>query len=265
MGGPPQGSFPGSGEVQPHKLQPGKYEIFPGREEAQPGSYGEVQAEIEAGLLGKPTRGIAPSTLLRLWEGLHSFPGSGEVQQHKLQPGKYEIFPGREDAQPGSYGEVQAEIEAGLLGKPTRGIAPSTLLRLWEGLHSFPGSGEVQQHKLQPGKYEIFPGREEAQPGSYGEVQAEIEAGLLGKPTRGIAPSTLLRLWEGLHSFPGSGEVQQHKLQPGKYLAGSWASFVLRELVKESARRRSGKSLTIVSALRVPGRRTSCLRFLSNV
>ena len=83
---PPQGRPQAAGRSS--QFQRGKYEIFPGRGDVQPESQPEAspkptkplfliarsqpngkQRPDLAGLLRKPTRGIVPSTLLRLWEG----------------------------------------------------------------------------------------------------------------------------------------------------------------------------------------------------
>ena len=109
-------------------------------------------------------RGLVPSTLLRLWEAqcLHKAVPRQRGGTRFVQAGQAALE------------EVQAaEIDA----QPMRGIVPSTLLRLWEGQsRSPPGSGEVQPHQFQPGKYDIFLGRGKSNQAAVEEVQAEIDA-----------------------------------------------------------------------------------------
>ena len=118
---PPQGRPQAAGRSS--QFQPGKYEIFPGG--------------------GCPTRKLATTQ-----------PEANQTSffdsQKPAKPGKQRPDLAR---QPGPELIVQPfsgrprRSTPGLLRKPTRGIVPSTLLRLWEGqcLHkAAPGSGEVQ-------------------------------------------------------------------------------------------------------------------------
>ena len=129
------------------QFQPGKYEIFPG---------------------GCPTRKPASQPEANQTSFFDS--------QKPAKPGKQRPDLAR---QPGPCRELIVQpfsgrprrSTPGLLRKPTRGIVPSTLLRLWEGqcLHKAAFQVARRSSQFQPGKYEIFPGGDvqpESQPAS---------------------------------------------------------------------------------------------------
>ena len=121
------------------------------------------------GLLRKPTRGIVPSTLLRLWEG---------QCLHKAAP--------RQRGGPASFVSTRF-FQAG--GCPTRKPARSQP----EANQTFFLLARSQPNQAREGFCKAawaLQGVKEVQPFSG-------SPGLLRKPTRAIAPSTLLCLWEG--------------------------------------------------------------------
>ena len=145
-------------------------------------------------------RGIVPSTLLRLWEG---------QCLHKAAPTRRRGGPATREVCFASPCVELCHLLCFVCGRGSASTRPP------------PGSGEVQPHQFQPGKYEIFPGRgmsnqfgkaalqgvKEVQPFS-GRPRRHRRLGCFASP-RGIVPSTLLRLWEGQC-------LQPHQFQPGK-------------------------------------------------
>ena len=130
------------------------------------------------GLLRKPTRGIVPSTLLRLWEG---------QCLHKAAP--------RQRGGPASFVSTRF-FQAG--GCPT--IKPA---RSQPEASQKPTKPLFLKARRQPNQAREGFGKAAWALQGVKEVQVvsgcprRSTPGLLCKPTRGIVPSTLLRLWEG--------------------------------------------------------------------
>ena len=199
--------MPAQGRPQ---FQPGKYEIFPGRgmsnqkasqkptkpffDSQKPAKPGKQRPDLarqpgpcrelrKCSLSGRPRRdrrlGCFASPHVALCHLLCFVCGRGSPctrppqaagRSSQFQPGKYDIFPGRGMSnQKASQKQPEANRTSFLIAR-SRPNQASNLAR-------------------QPG-----PCRELRKCSLFLDVQGEI---VLRKPTRGIVPSTLLRLWEG--------------------------------------------------------------------